>query len=86
MLIFVIIVFTADQHCVKRVRIRSYTGPHFPAFSCIRTAYGEIQSISPYSVQMWENPGKMRTRITPNTDTFYAVQTISKKPMYKKSL
>ena len=22
---------------------------------------------------MWENAGKMRTRITPNTDTFYAV-------------
>ena len=22
---------------------------------------------------MWENGGKMRTRITPNTDTFYAV-------------
>ena len=36
--------------------------PHFPAFS-----------ISPYSVRMWENAGKIRTRITPNTDTFYAV-------------
>ena len=26
-----------------------------------------------YSVGMRENPGKMRTRITPNTDSFYAV-------------
>ena len=34
---------------------------HFPA------------SISPYSVQMRENAGKMRTRITPDTDTFYTV-------------
>ena len=41
----------------------------FSAFSCIRTEY----SISPYSVRMPENTGKMRTRITPNTDIFYAV-------------
>ena len=25
---------------------------------------------------MWENAGKMRARITPNTDTFYAVVLI----------
>ena len=29
-----------------------------------------IRRISPHSVRMWENAG---TRITPNTDTFYAV-------------
>ena len=29
--------------------------------------------ISPNLVRMWENAGMMRTRITPNTDTFYAV-------------
>ena len=45
----------------------------FPVFSCIRTECGEILRISPYSVRMRENTGKMRTRITPNTDTFYAV-------------
>ena len=44
----------------------------FSAFSRIRTKYGEILCISPYSVRMWENEGKMRTRITPNTETFYA--------------
>ena len=27
----------------------------------------------PYSVRMRENAGKMRTRVTPNTDTFYPV-------------
>ena len=37
------------------------------AFSRIWTEYGEILCISPYSV------GKMRTRLIPNTDTFYAV-------------
>ena len=36
-------------HCVKSVRIRSFSGP--------------------YSVRMWE----IRTRKTPNTDTFHAV-------------
>ena len=45
----------------------------FPAFSLIRTEYGEILRISPYSVQMLENAGEIRTRITPNTDTFYPV-------------
>ena len=36
-------------HCVKRVRIRSYSGPQF---SRIQTEYGEILPISPYSVRM----------------------------------
>ena len=40
----------------------------------IRTEYGEIRSISPYSVRMCEIAGKMQTRITPNTDSFYAVR------------
>ena len=29
-----------------------------------------------YSVRMWENAGKMQTRITPNMDTFYTVIVI----------
>ena len=45
----------------------------FPAFSCIRTECGEIRSITPYSVRMRENVGKMWTRITPNTDSFHAI-------------
>ena len=45
----------------------------FPAFFRSWAEYGEILSISPYSVQMRENAGKMRTRITPNTGSFYAV-------------
>ena len=45
----------------------------FPAFSGIWTEYVELRSISLYSVLMQKNAGKMPTRITPNTDTFYAV-------------
>ena len=45
----------------------------FHAFSRIRTENGEILRTSPYSVQMRENAGKMRTRITSNTDAFYVV-------------
>ena len=33
-----------------------------------------IRSISPYSIQMRKNAGKLRTRITPNTDYFNAVK------------
>ena len=45
----------------------------FHAFSRIRTENGAILRTSPYSVQMRENEGKMRTRTTPNTDAFYVV-------------
>ena len=50
----------------------------FPAFSHIRTEYGDIigDITGTYSVQMWENAGKMQTRITPNKDTFYAVKAL----------
>ena len=64
-------------HCVKSVGIWSSSGPHFPAFSRIRTEYGKIRSISPHSVRMWENAGKMRIKITLNMDTFYAVVTMA---------
>ena len=47
--------------------------PIFLTFIGIWTEYGGILRISPYSVQMRQNAGKMRTRRTPNTDTFYAV-------------
>ena len=57
----------------------------FPAFSCFRIEYGEIRSISPYSVRMRGNAGKMRTRKTPNKDTFYAVFDIAAK-LHHRSL
>ena len=55
-----------DKHCVKSARIRSYSGPHFPAFG---------QNTKRYSVSLRIQPkcGKMRTGITPNADTFHAV-------------
>ena len=76
--------YLCRKHCVKRVRIRCYSGPHFPAFSRIRTEYGD--RISPYSVQMRENAGKMRTRITPKTDTFYTVKIATKKKNKQKKI
>ena len=71
-------------HCVKSVHIRSYSGPYFPAFglntdgtpvlmSVFNKVVGlynfikkRLQVFSPYSIQI-------QTRITPNTDNFYAV-------------
>ena len=47
--------------------------PIFLTFTRIWTEYGGILRISPYSVQMRQNAGKMRTRRTQNTDTYYAV-------------
>ena len=53
-------------HCAKSVRIRSYFGPYFPTFGLNTEKYGE-------SLRIRSECGKMRTRITPNTDTFCAV-------------
>ena len=50
-------------HCAKSVRIRSYSGSYFPSFGLNTERYGVIQS----------KCRKIRTTITPNTDTFSAV-------------
>ena len=56
------------QHCVKSVRIWSYPGPYFSAFELNTEVYG-------ISLGIQSEHGKIQTRITPNTDTFYSVQT-----------
>ena len=48
-------------HCVKRVRVRSYSGPHYPLIFP-HSDWIRRDTISPYSVRMREN-----------TDTFYAI-------------
>ena len=55
-----------EMHCVKTVRIPSYSGPHFPAFGLNTERY----SVSP---RIQSECGRMRARITRNTDTFQAV-------------
>ena len=55
-----------NWHCVKSVRIRSYFGLHFLAFGMNTERYG-------VSLHIQSECGKMRTRITLNTDTFHAV-------------
>ena len=53
-------------HCVRNVRTRSYSGPHFPAFE-LNTERCSV------SLRIQLECGKIRTRITPDTDTFHAV-------------
>ena len=53
-------------HCVKRICIRSYSGPNFPEFGLNTERYS-------VSLRIQSECGKIRTRITPNTDTFYSV-------------
>ena len=60
-------------HWVKSVHSRSYSGPYFcRIFPHLDWIWGDT-STSPYTVRMRGNAAKIRTRITPNTDTFYAV-------------
>ena len=52
-----------NLHYVKSVRIRSYSGLHFPVFGLNAERYG-------VALRVQSEWGKTRTRITPNTDTF----------------
>ena len=51
---------------MKSVFIRSYFGPDFSVFGLITERYS-------VSLRIQSECGKLSTRITPNTDTFYAV-------------
>ena len=54
--------------CVKSVHTWSYSGQYFPAFGLNTVRYG-------VSLPIHSECGKMRTRITPNTDTFHVMAT-----------
>ena len=52
------------KHCVKSVHVRSYSGPYYLAFGLNAERYS-------ISLPNQSECGKIRTRITPNTDTFH---------------
>ena len=52
-----------DRHYVKSVRIRSFSGPYFPTVV-----------LNGISLRIQSKCGKMQTRKTLNTDSFYAVR------------
>ena len=51
------------EPCMKNVRIRIYSGPYFPAFELNTDRYS-------VSLRIQLKCGKIRARITPNTDIF----------------
>ena len=57
-------------HCVKSVCIRSNSGLYFPAFGVITERYS-------MSFHIQSKRKKIQTRITLNTDPFYAVPCIN---------
>ena len=66
--LFIKVLYYINKHCVKSVRIRSFSGPYFPAFGL----NGEILRISPCSAQMRESADQKKT---PYLDTFHAVES-----------
>ena len=56
-----------SEHCVKSVRIRSFSGPYFSTFGLNTERYS-------VSLRIQSECGKVRAKKTPNTDTFYAVE------------
>ena len=57
------------NHWGKSVRICIYSGPYFPAFGLNTGRYS-------VSLRIQSECEKIRTRITPNTDTFHGVNVI----------
>ena len=55
-----------NYHCVKVVRVWSYSGSYFPTFWLNMKKYGVSLRIQFECRKMW-------TKITPNTDTLHAV-------------
>ena len=60
------IAYYANIHCVKSVRIQSYSVPYFPAIR-LNTERCRV------SLRIQSEWRKIQSRITPNTDTFQAV-------------
>ena len=54
------------RHCVESVRIWNFSGPYFPAFGLNTERCGE-------SLSSQSKCGNIRTRKTPNKDTFHVV-------------
>ena len=55
------------SHCVKNIRIRSFSGPYFHVFELNRMSYT-------ISLCIQSKCGKIRTRKIPNKDTFHTVE------------
>ena len=53
-----------QHHCVKSIRIRSFSGPYFQTFELNTERYG-------VSLRIQSKCGKIQTRKTRNTDTFH---------------
>ena len=66
-------------HCVKSVRIRSFSCQYFPTFGLNTRRYS-------VSLRIQSECGTIRTRKTPNTDTFHAVVFFHKKILKELSL
>ena len=62
---FTVLILVWSLYCVKSLRIRNFSDPNFPAFGLNTERYG-------VSLRIQSECGKIRTRKTPNTDTFYA--------------
>ena len=53
-----------SYHCVKSVRIRTFSGPYFPALALNTERYGEILRISPNAGKYGQEKLRIRTIFT----------------------
>ena len=64
-----IVTYLTMEHYVKSVRIRSFSGPYFPAFG-LNTDFYSV------NLRIKSECEKMRSRKSPNTDTFQSVEAL----------
>ena len=68
--------FSREIRCVKSVPNRSFSSPYFPAFGL------NTERLS-VSLRIHSECRKIRIRITPNTDSFYAVLLFQSDYLFK---
>ena len=69
-------ILKTNNCCVKGIRVWSFSGPYFPAFGLNTEKYR-------ISLRIKSQCRKIRTRKTPNTDTFYVVKETCLKSEYQ---
>ena len=69
-------ILKTNSYCKKGIRVGSFSGPYFPAFGLNTEKYR-------ISLRIKSQCSKIRTRKTPNTDTFHVVKETCLKSKYQ---
>ena len=69
---------TLDEHCVKSVRIRSFSGPYFPVFSPNARKYGQEKLRIRTLFMQWKLNNAFRRLIDEFIDQKFQLKPLTK--------